>query len=107
MTTKRKRNVYFRANTKAHDIISLWRDGVKSASEIARRLDCTAANVIKTLHRHVPEYVPHKKRAIIKVASLSDDHIRWLKEEARSHGIEIEQMAGAMLVDAIEEARKS
>jgi hypothetical protein len=105
MSAERKKPPYFKANTKAHEIIRLWRDGVRSPSEISRRVGCTVPNTVKTLARHVPEYTPHKKPRVVRVVGLPKDDMRWLESEAKANGVEIDQMARAMLVDAIEEAR--
>lgn len=96
---------YFKSETRAHDIIALWRGGEMSLSKIARQVGCTASNVQKCLKRHVPEYAVRRKRAVLKVYDLSQDHVRWLNEEAQAQGVPIEMMISAMLVDAIEEAR--
>lgn len=96
---------YFKSETRAHDIIALWRGGERSLSKIARRIGCTASNVQKCLKRHVSEYAVRRKRAVLKVYDLSQDHVRWLNEEAQAQGVPIEMMISAMLVDAIEEAR--
>lgn len=96
---------YFKSETRAHDIIALWRGGERSLSKIARRVGCTASNVQKCLKRHVPEYAVSRKRAVLRIYDLSQDHVRWLSNEAQAQGVPIELMVSAMLVDAIEEAK--
>lgn len=97
----------FKPKTKAHDIIAMWRGGEKSLTEIAHHVGTSASNVQKCLKRHVPEYAVTRKRSVLKVYDLSQDHVRWLDAEAKSQGVSIELMVSAMLVDAIEEARSN
>lgn len=100
------RSRYFKANTKSHDIIRLWREGVTTLAEIARRVDCSVPNVAKTVRRHVPEYVPRPRRKRLIIEAPPDEQVSWLQDEARKTGVSVGVMACAMLVDAIEDAKQ-
>lgn len=92
---------YFHADSKSPEIVRLWRSGVKSRTEIARRVGCSMSNVRKVIMRHVPEYTTP-----IMVSGLTVDQVKWLEAEASKSGVTPDVMARALLIDAIEEARQ-
>ena len=69
-------------------------------SDIARAVGCSTANVTQALTR-----IPVGVRGAHY--SLSPDEMAFLKKEAASHNVTVEQMSALFLRDAIQEAREN
>jgi hypothetical protein len=101
------RKLYFRDNSKAPEIIRIFREvGVKSPTKIAEMTSTTPQNVCKTLKRHVPEWMPRMKAREFTIGLLAPDDMAWLYSEARKSGVHVSEMARALLIDGIEAAKE-
>lgn len=88
------------------EIIRLAQEEGLNVSAIARRVGCSAPNVSKTLNRHDVEAKSVRPNAVAThISVLSVEHRRWLMGEARKIKANWRDLARAMLIDAIEEAR--
>ena len=90
-------------NTMTPRIIDLYRDGL-AVADIAVLVGCSRSNVHKALKRHDIEGYG-ERRAHTQISPLPRDLLRWLREEAARINVNTRDLARAILVDAIEEAR--
>lgn len=92
----------FLPGSRAPQIIELHEAGMTPPS-IAQQLECGYSNVYKTIRRYkVRRPLPSKG---MKISALTPDEGYWLKCEARRMGVSWQDLARAMLTDAIAEAR--
>lgn len=69
-----------------------------STSAIAKTVGCSAQHVAMTLRRN-------KLTNNGFYALLPGEHFAWLQAEAERNGVRVQDMARALLIDAIEEAK--
>lgn len=93
----------FLPGSKSPEIVKLYHAGLHPA-DIARMLCCSRSNVHKSLRRHLGVKV-EIRNAHTRVSPLALKDMLWLQEEARRLKISTADLARAMLVDAIGEAR--
>lgn len=91
------------ANTMTPRIIDLYRDGL-AVADIAALVGRSRSNVHKTLKRHEIEGYG-ERRAHTQISPLPRDLLQWLREEAGRLNVSTRDLARALLVDAIYEAR--
>ena len=89
--------------SKSDKILGLYEGGM-APSDIAGIVGCTRSNVHKSIQRHCggaksPRY------GLTRVSLLPPDDLEWLHAEAHRLGAPIGDIARALLIDAIEEAR--
>lgn len=82
-----------RAKPLTAEIIRLHNEGV-SQHEIARRLGCTQPNVWVAIRRHLGG-------GPIRISVLSKEQMNWLRNQASRQRVRVNDLARAMLVDAV------
>lgn len=92
----------FPPGSRSPKILQLYAEG-KKPKEIAAEVKCSRPNVHRVLKR-AGKGMPRVLR-LTSVSRLSQEDERWLRAEARRLGVAMADLARAMLVDAIEEAR--
>lgn len=93
----------FLPGSKSPQIVELYNSGLHPA-DIARVVECSRSNVHKSLRRHL-DRKDEIRNAHTRVSPLALKDMMWLQDEARRLNISSADLARAMLVDAINEAR--
>ena len=95
-----------RSNGRAPEIVRLAVEEQLNTKQIATRVGCSIPNVYRTLVRYGITPRPVKFRVhTTRIAILSNEHRNWLMKEARRMRADWRDLARAMLIDAIKEAR--
>lgn len=95
----------FLPGSRSPQIIEMHKRGMR-ASEIARDVGCTRSNVTQVLKRcGLIDQRPKRPKLTMRIAHLADDDRKWLKREARRMRVRWQDLARAMLSDAISEVR--
>lgn len=90
-----------REGTRTAEIIALFRSGMRQA-DIAREVSCTPANVYRALFNHGEIDGP---TISMRISPLTLEDRTWLRKQAAIAKVPLCDLARAMLVDAINEAR--
>lgn len=90
----------FLPGSKGPEIVRLFNEGLPPI-EIGPRVGCSRSNAHKTLRRHVASL----KLCYTRISPLSSRDMDWLQAEAQRLKTTTPDLARAMLVDAIAEAR--
>jgi hypothetical protein len=89
---------------KTRQILDLFEQGVRPPV-IALEVEVDRCYVYRVLKAHGHRMRARPGSQTIRISTLAETDLDWLKEEARAVDVRWQDLARAMLIDAIQEAR--